>query len=65
MKAARAVEDPAERLKHYTAAAQILLKELPIIYISHRQWIYAFNTKVEGFTPYPDGLIRPQGIVVK
>ena len=65
LKAARAVDDPAERLKHYTAAAQILLKDLPIIYIYHRQWIYAYNTKVEGFTPYPDGLIRPQGLAVK
>ncbi|HVM79868.1 MAG TPA: ABC transporter substrate-binding protein [Stellaceae bacterium] len=65
LKAARAVDDPAERLKHYTAAAQILLNDLPIIYIYHRQWIYAYNTKVEGFTPYPDGLIRPQGLAVK
>ena len=65
MKAARAIEDPGERLKHYAAAAQILLQDLPIIYLYHRQWIYAFNTKVEGFTPYPDGLIRPQGLVVK
>ena len=65
LKAARAVDDQAERLKHYTAAAQILLKDLPIIYVYHRQWIYAFNTKVEGFSPYPDGLIRPQGLVVK
>jgi len=65
LKAARAIDDPAERMKHYTAAAQILLKDLPIIYFSHRQWIYAFNTKVEGFTPYPDGLIRPQGMTVK
>jgi len=65
LKAARAIDDPAERLKHYTAAAEILLKDLPIIYLYHRQWIYAYNTKVEGFTPYPDGLIRPQGLMLK
>ena len=65
LKAARTVAYPAERLKHYTAAAQILEKDLPIIYINHRQWIYAFNAKLEGFTPYPDGLIRPQGLAMK
>jgi peptide/nickel transport system substrate-binding protein len=65
LKAARAVDDPAERLKHYTAAAQTLLKDLPVIYLYHRKWIYAFNKKVAGFTPYPDGLIRPQGLTLQ
>jgi len=65
LKAARAVDEPAERLKHYTAAAQVLLKDLPIIYLYHRKWIYAFNKKVAGFTPYPDGLIRPQGLTMQ
>jgi len=63
--AARTVDDPGERLKHYTVAAQILLKDLPYIYLYHRQWIYAFNKKVAGFTPYPDGLIRPQGLTLQ
>jgi peptide/nickel transport system substrate-binding protein len=65
LKAARAVDEPAERLKHYTAAAQVLLKDLPIVYLYHRKWIYAFNKKVAGFTPYPDGLIRPQGLTMQ
>jgi peptide/nickel transport system substrate-binding protein len=63
--AARTVSDPEERAKHYAAAAEILLKDLPIIYLYHRKWIYAFNKKVAGFTPYPDGLIRPQGLTVQ
>ncbi|HTZ80253.1 MAG TPA: ABC transporter substrate-binding protein [Stellaceae bacterium] len=65
LKAARSVADPAERMKHYDKAADILLKDLPIIYLYHRKWIYAFNKKVTGFQPYPDGLIRPQGLVMK
>lgn len=65
LKAARAVSDPADRLKHYAAMAQIVLKDLPIIYLYHRKWIYALNKKVAGFTPYPDGLIRPQGLTVQ
>ena len=65
LKAARAVSDPADRLKHYTAMAQIVLKDLPVIYLYHRKWIYALNKKVTGFTPYPDGLIRPQGLALQ
>ncbi len=65
LKSARAVDDPSERLKHYTAAAQVLLRDLPIIYIYHRKWIYALNKKVAGFTPYPAGLIRPQGLTLQ
>ncbi len=65
LKAARAVDEPAERMKHYDKAADQLLKDLPIIYLYHRKWIYAYNKKVTGFTPYPDGLIRPQGLMVK
>jgi peptide/nickel transport system substrate-binding protein len=60
--ATRTVSDLEERKKHYAAAADILLKDLPIIYLYHRKWIYAFNKKVAGFTPFPDGLIRPQGL---
>jgi len=60
--AARTVSDLEERKKHYAAAANILLKDLPIIYLYHRRWIYASNKKLSGFTPYPDGLIRPQGM---
>jgi peptide/nickel transport system substrate-binding protein len=59
------VADPEERLKHYTAVAQIVLKDLPVIYLYHRKWIYALNKKVAGFTPYPDGLIRPQGLTMQ
>jgi peptide/nickel transport system substrate-binding protein len=65
LKAARAVDDPAERMKHYDKAAGPLLTDLPIIYLYHRKWVYAFNKKVTGFTPFPDGLIRPQGLAVK
>ncbi|HUN46246.1 MAG TPA: ABC transporter substrate-binding protein [Stellaceae bacterium] len=65
LKAARAVDDPAERMKHYDKAAGILLTDLPIIYLYHRKLIFAFNKKVTGFTPYPDGLIRPQGLALK
>ncbi|HEV3174974.1 MAG TPA: ABC transporter substrate-binding protein [Stellaceae bacterium] len=62
---ARTVSDLEDRKKHYAAAAELLLKDLPVIYLYHRKWIYAFNKKVAGFTPYPDGLIRPQGLTMQ
>ncbi len=65
LKAAREVEKPAERLVHYKKVAAQTLKDRPIIYLFHQKWIYAFNTKLAGFEPYPDGLIRPQGLTMQ
>jgi len=65
IKAGRQVGDPAERMKHYTKVAAQVLKDHSLIYLYHRKWIYAFNTKLTGFTPYPDGLIRPEGLMLK
>jgi peptide/nickel transport system substrate-binding protein len=63
--AARTIGDLSERQKHYSAAAEQLLQDLPIIYLYHNKWIYAYTTKLSGFTPYPDGLIRPQGLTLQ
>jgi peptide/nickel transport system substrate-binding protein len=63
--AARELGDKAERLKHYRNVATQVLKDRPVLYIFHRQWIYAFNDRLKGFTPYPDGLVRPQGLELK
>jgi len=63
--AARLVEAPAERLAHYKVAAEQLLKDLPIVYLWHPKWLWAMSTKLQGFTPYPDALIRPQGLTLR
>jgi peptide/nickel transport system substrate-binding protein len=63
--ASRQIEDPAERLKHYTKVAAQVLKDRPILYLFHRRWIYAFTQRLAGFQPYPDGLIRPQGVTLQ
>jgi peptide/nickel transport system substrate-binding protein len=59
---ARAVEARAERVAHYRIAAKHVLQDLPIIYLYHPKFRYAATAKLSGFTPYPDGLIRPQGL---
>ena len=53
---------PAERLAHYAKVAEHTLADRPLIYLWHNKWLYAMSKKLAGFTPYPDGLIRPKGI---
>jgi len=60
--AARLVEAPAERLQHYAKVAEHVLADRPIIYLWHGKFLYAMNPKLTGFTPYPDGVIRFQGM---
>jgi len=63
--AARQIENPGERAQHYAKVAEQVLKDRPVLYIYHRSWIYAFSKKLAGFTPYPDGLVRPQGLTLQ
>jgi len=60
--AARTSTDEAVRKSSYSAAEKILSKDLPIIYLYHQTWIWALDKKVEGFVPYPDGMIRLAGV---
>jgi peptide/nickel transport system substrate-binding protein len=60
--AARETEVRAERLAHYHRAAGQILRDRPIIYLYHAKLLYAATAKLAGFVPYPDGLIRPQGL---
>lgn len=59
---ARTSTDDAVRKASYDAAQAILLKDLPIIYLYHPVWFWALGKKVEGFVPYPDGMIRLQDV---
>jgi peptide/nickel transport system substrate-binding protein len=63
--AARAASAPADRIKHYAAAAEQIAKDDPIIYLYHNKWIYAFSPKLAGFTPVPDGLVRVKGLTLQ
>ena len=60
--AARTLDTRADRLAHYRIAAEHILQDLPIIYLYHPKWLYAHTARLFGFTPYPDGVIRPQGL---
>ena len=58
----RTTRDPVERRKAYEQLAAIALKDRPIVYLFHRHWLWAYNNKVSGFRPIPDGLVRVQGL---
>jgi peptide/nickel transport system substrate-binding protein len=62
---ARLSTDPAERKVKYNAATAILNDEMPIIYLYHQTWLWAMSDKVQGFTAYPDGMIRLSGVTIE
>jgi peptide/nickel transport system substrate-binding protein len=61
----RLTSDPAKRKAIYEKAAKVLLTEIPILYIYHRKVLIAQTTKLEGFVPVPDGLVRVVGLKLK
>jgi len=61
----RTARDVNERKKIYDQLAAIVLKDRHIVYTYHRTWLWAYNNKLSGFKPVPDGLVRPQGLTLK
>ena len=58
----RSARDPAERKKVYEQIAARVLKDRPIIYLYHRNWLWAYNAKLGGVRTVPDGLLRVAGL---
>jgi len=59
---ARVTLDPAQRAKLYETVAQNVAKDRPIIYLFHRNWLWAHNAKLTGLRTVPDGMVRVQGL---
>ncbi|MFO1327089.1 MAG: ABC transporter substrate-binding protein [Rubrivivax sp.] len=59
---ARTQRDAAERRKAYDKVAATVLKERPIVYLYHRNWLWAHNARLAGLRSVPDGLLRVQGL---
>jgi len=59
---ARVTLDPAQRAKLYETVAQNVAKDRPIIYLFHRNWLWAHNSKLTGLRTVPDGMVRVQGL---
>jgi peptide/nickel transport system substrate-binding protein len=59
---ARAVTNQAERRALYRQVTDIYLDDVPFIVLYHQNWLFATTDRLSGFSPVPDGLIRPQGL---
>ncbi len=59
---ARASTDDAVRKQKYDAASVILNEDMPVIYLGHQSWIWAYKKTITGFVASPDGMIRLQGV---
>jgi peptide/nickel transport system substrate-binding protein len=60
----RTLRDAAERKKTYEQIAARVLKERPIIYLYHRNWLWAYDAKLTGVRGVPDGLLRVTGLTM-
>ncbi|MEI7535707.1 MAG: ABC transporter substrate-binding protein [Comamonadaceae bacterium] len=58
----RTTLDTSGRIKTFATLAAETVKERPIIYLYHRNWLYASSKKLSGMRPIPDGLVRVQGL---
>jgi peptide/nickel transport system substrate-binding protein len=61
----RSTRDPAERTKLFEQLSAQMAKERPIVYLFHRNWLWAYNKKLTGVRAIPDGLMRVQGLQFK
>lgn len=62
---ARASTDFDARKVEYDNARDILAQDMPIVYLYHQTWIWALDDGLKGFTPYPDGMIRLEGVTLE
>jgi peptide/nickel transport system substrate-binding protein len=62
---ARLTSDPAQRKAIYEGLTKTVLNDEPIIYLFHRKILIAHTTKLEGYRPMPDGLVRVTGLKLK
>ena len=54
--------DPARRAAAYDKIAAQVAKDRPIVYLYHRNWLWAHNAKLTGLRTVPDGMVRVQGL---
>ncbi len=60
----RQVNDPAARKKVFEQIAMKTIKEGSVLYLYHRKMFFPHTTKLKGFKPMPDGLIRVVGLTL-
>jgi peptide/nickel transport system substrate-binding protein len=61
---ARAEADESKRKVLYGKVMDIMHAEDPIVYLFYLPWTFGVQKKIQGFVPYPDGLIRLKGVTM-
>lgn len=56
--AARLAENQDERKALYNKIQEQVNQDLPIVYLYHDAWTWAYAKALKGFVPVPDGIIR-------
>ncbi len=59
---AAATLDPAARRAAYHDVTALWMRDLPYAVLYHFTWLWGVSDRVTGFTPRPDGLVRPIGL---
>jgi peptide/nickel transport system substrate-binding protein len=59
---ARSKQTVADRLKAYEQVNKFAQNDNPILYLYHRNWLWAYNAKLTGVREVPDGLPRLAGL---
>ena len=59
------ISDPAQRAKLFSQAASLEHRDRPIVYLYHRQWLWAHTNRLSGYRVIPDGLVRLQDMRIK
>jgi peptide/nickel transport system substrate-binding protein len=62
IQASRTELDTAKRKTIFAQMEAIAEREKPIVYLYHRNWLWAHSTKLTGLRPLPDGLVRVQNL---
>jgi peptide/nickel transport system substrate-binding protein len=58
----RTAVDPAARTKLFEQIAAHVAKDRPVVYLYHRNWIWAYTARMSGLRAVPDGMVRVQGL---
>jgi peptide/nickel transport system substrate-binding protein len=62
---ARLTSDMAQRKAIYEKLTKVVMEDEPILYLFHYKILIAHTTKLEGYKPMPDGLVRVIGLKLK
>jgi peptide/nickel transport system substrate-binding protein len=65
LRRARSTTDADERARSYAQAAAIYLAARPYLFLYHLKWFWGVSSRLDGFVPHRDGIIRLQGLRIR